>query len=104
MITSHAKQTDLEKQGYHHVVCVDESGCGNIAGSMIITAVYVPSHAPIIANVKDSKQIKIVNARATIHDEIMKIDGLEYCMAEANASVVDEINIYQCRLKYMTIA
>lgn len=80
---------------------VDEAGRGPLAGSVVAAAVVIKAGSEL-EGVRDSKKLS-ETAREKLFDEI--IAGAEdYCIAEASAAEIDELNILQATMLAMSRA
>lgn len=79
-------QTDVLEAG------VDEAGRGCLAGPVVAAAVILPDdfYHPLL---NDSK--KMTEKNRELLQEVIKGEALAYCIAEASAEEIDQINILQ---------
>lgn len=86
---------------HYWIAGVDEVGRGPLAGAVVAAAVILDPANPI-AGLKDSKKLT-EKKRQQLAEEI-KAKALAWCIARAEASEIDEINILQASLLAMTRA
>lgn len=86
---------------HYWVAGVDEVGRGPLAGAVVAAAVILDPANPV-AGLKDSKKLT-EKKREQLAEEI-KTKALAWCIARAEASEIDEINILQASLLAMTRA
>jgi ribonuclease HII len=79
-------QTDVLEAG------VDEAGRGCLAGPVVAAAVILPDdfYHPLL---NDSK--KMTEKNRELLQDVIKNEALAYCIAEASAEEIDQINILQ---------
>ena len=77
---------------------VDEVGRGPLAGAVVTAAVILDPHNPI-SGLADSKKLS-EKKRLLLADEI-KEKALDYCIARAEHTEVDELNIFHATLLAM---
>ncbi len=77
---------------------VDEVGRGPLAGAVVTAAVILDAHNPI-AGLADSK--KLSEKKRLLLAEEIKEKALDYCIARAEHTEVDELNIFHATLLAM---
>jgi ribonuclease HII len=77
---------------------VDEAGRGPLAGA-VVAAVVVLEEGQEIPGVRDSKQLT-EKARESLYDIIIE-SAVDYAIAEASPSEIDELNILQATMTAM---
>ena len=89
---------DYRRQGYIYIAGTDEAGRGPLAGPVVAAAVIFP---PKYENevIDDSKQL--TEKSRNILFEIIKENAISYAIVVIEASVIDEINIYQASKRAM---
>ncbi|MFT8965929.1 ribonuclease HII [Leuconostoc suionicum] len=96
---------DIERQywmqGYDLVAGVDEVGRGPLAGPVVAAAVILP-HDFDVLDVIDSKQLS-AKKRDELYDKIIE-KAISIGVGSVEASIIDEINIYEAARVAMTEA
>ncbi|HKM02729.1 MAG TPA: ribonuclease HII [Bacilli bacterium] len=89
---------DYRRQGYIYIAGTDEAGRGPLAGPVVAAAVIFP---PKYENevIDDSKQLTEKSRNKLF--EIIKENAISYAIVVIEASVIDEINIYQASKRAM---
>jgi len=88
-------ENKLIKNGYEFIAGVDESGCGSLAGKVVVAAVIFPpglDFAGKLPGLNDSK--KKSQAQRDVLYELVKEHALTYCVATASVGEIDLHNIY----------
>ena len=99
----------LWRQGIARVAGVDEAGRGPLAGPVVAAAAILPprwaeSGLPVeLSGLNDSKQLTEIQ-RETFFEFITACGEVEFAIAEADAGVIDEINILQATHRAMNEA
>ena len=85
---------------YRHEYCagVDEVGRGPLAGAVFAAAVVLNPFT-IIEGLRDSK--RLTPKRREILDQVIREQAVAFCIARADVTEIDEINILQATLKAM---
>lgn len=85
-------ESNLESQGYAHIVGVDEAGRGCGAGPVVAAACYVPEEMipELLFKVKDSKKLTAKRREALFP---LIRENCEVGVGVVNSQVIDEINI-----------
>ncbi len=78
------------------VAGVDEAGRGPLAGPVVAAAVILDHERPI-AGVNDSKKLTPRKREALF--DVIRAQSLCFCIAEASAQEIDELNILQATVK-----
>lgn len=96
---------DIERQywmqGYDLIAGVDEVGRGPLAGPVVAAAVILP-HDFDVLDVIDSKQLS-AKKRDELYDKIIE-KAISIGVGRVEASIIDEINIYEAARVAMTEA
>lgn len=96
---------DIERQywmqGYDLIAGVDEVGRGPLAGPVVAAAVILP-HDFDVLDVIDSKQLS-AKKRDELYDKIIE-KAISIGVGSVEASIIDEINIYEAARVAMTEA
>ena len=87
-------------------ICVgcDEAGRGPLAGPVVAAACALPSAAPRIAGVSDSKTIVDEAAREALYAQIVATPGVVWSVRVVSAARIDEINILMASLEAMRLS
>jgi ribonuclease HII len=80
------------------VAGVDEAGRGPLAGPVVAAAVILDHESPI-AGVNDSKKLTPRKREALF--DVIRAQSLCFCIAEASAQEIDELNILQATMLAM---
>ena len=103
--TAFVHRFDIERQyweqGYDNIAGIDEVGRGPLAGPVIAAAVILPHNFNVL-DVIDSKQLS-AKKREDLYEKIMT-QALAVGIGEVDATIVDDINIYEAARMAMTIA
>jgi len=103
--TAFVHRFDIERQyweqGYDNIAGIDEVGRGPLAGPIIAAAVILPHNFNVL-DVIDSKQLS-AKKREDLYEKIMT-QALAVGIGEVDATIVDDINIYEAARMAMTIA
>ena len=85
---------------YRHEYCagVDEAGRGPLAGAVFAAAVVLNPFT-IIEGLRDSKQLTAKRRESL--DQVIREQAVAFCIASADVTEIDEINILQATLKAM---
>jgi len=85
---------------YRHEYCagVDEAGRGPLAGAVFAAAVVLNPFT-IIEGLRDSKQLTAKRRESL--DQVIREQAVAFCIARADVTEIDEINILQATLKAM---
>lgn len=100
-------ERQLFKQGYTHIVAVDEVGMGCLAGPVVVCATvftkefFSKSHQKLHW-IRDSKLLQ-PKAR-TIYSDGLKSEHVRYQLAYCFPKTIDKLNIYQAARKAMRTA
>jgi len=101
-----SKLLTLEKtkwaEEFSFVAGVDEVGRGPLAGPVVAAAVVFPQGAKIPA-VDDSKKLN-EKQRRELKEAIMRVEGVQYAVAEVDEVKIDEINILRATHLAMRLA
>lgn len=94
MVAEGKYEQALWDQGYKYVACVDEVGCGSLAGDVYVGAVVFPVNFDfnIIRGMDDSKK-KTEVQRNNLY-ELIKKHALTYAVCTASVDEIDVYNIY----------
>jgi len=90
-------ERELFAQG-HHVIGVDEVGCGCLAGPVIAAAVHLPQNSRIGA-IRDSKLLT-AEKREKIVEQFL-IQGFKWTIGMATVQEVDALNVRRASLLAM---
>ncbi|MET3589339.1 ribonuclease HII [Bartonella silvatica] len=91
-------ELDLQKQGFLHIVGVDEVGRGPLAGPVVAAAVILDKdHIP--EGLNDSKKLSI-QRRKQLYDEILR-SALAISVASLCARTIDQSDIRKATLEAM---
>jgi ribonuclease HII len=99
----------LWRQNFRRVAGVDEAGRGPLAGPVVAAAAILPSHwsesgLPRELNgLNDSKQLTVTQ-RENFFQFITTCCEIKFAIAQADAAVIDEINILQATHRAMNDA
>ena len=85
-------------EGYTAVCGCDEAGRGPLCGPVVAAAVILP-FGEIIEGLNDSKKLSEKKREALF--DIIKEKAVAYCIAEASAEEIDEINILNASMLAM---
>ena len=90
----------MEMLMYRHEYCagVDEVGRGPLAGAVFAAAVVLDPFTGI-EGLRDSK--RLTAKRRTSLDQVIREQAIAFCIARADVTEIDEINILQATLKAM---
>jgi ribonuclease HII len=99
----------LWRQNLARVAGVDEAGRGPLAGPVVAVAAILPSHwaesglPAELAGLNDSKQLTLMQ-REKFFDFLTHCAEISFAIAQADAGVIDEINILQATHRAMNDA
>jgi ribonuclease HII len=99
----------LWQQNLYRVVGVDEAGRGPLAGPVVAAAAILPAHwsesglPRELDGLNDSKQLTVTQ-RERFFTFITDCGEIEFAIAQADAAVIDEINILQATHRAMNDA
>jgi ribonuclease HII len=99
----------LWRQNLSRVAGVDEAGRGPLAGPVVAAAAILPAHwaenglPAELAGLNDSKQLTAVQ-REKFFQFITACGEIKFVIAQADAAVIDEINILQATHRAMNDA
>lgn len=91
----------LRRNGYSHIVGVDEAGRGPLAGPVVAAAVILPAGLEI-DGLDDSKKLTSVR-RDIVFDRIVSSKAI-YAVGIVDNDIIDSINILRASLRAMTEA
>lgn len=102
------RERNLFAQGYGAVVGIDEVGMACLAGPVVVCALAVHKtffdrRHPKLAGLRDSKLLQ-PHQRERFADALGRQSGLQWKIALCDASIIDEINIYQASRRAMRSA
>jgi ribonuclease HII len=102
-------ECELWRQGLSSVAGVDEAGCGPLAGPVVAAAVMFP-HTWLeegfwgkLRGLNDSKQLT-AEQREHYFSAITAHPGIRYAIADADAEMIDRVNIRQAAWRAMSLA
>lgn len=95
LVCSDAPEQALRYKGYRVIAGVDEVGRGALFGPVVAAAVVLPPRLNALARagLKDSKQLTRAD-RERLNRRIRR-SAISVSVAEVDANVIDQINIYQ---------
>lgn len=88
-------------EGYQYIAGIDEVGRGPLAGPVLAAAVILPEGF-FLAGLDDSK--KLSEKKREEYEKVIKREALAIGISMIQASVIDEINIYEATKKAMCSA
>lgn len=86
---------------FNYIAMADEAGAGPLAGDLVIAAVILNKNKPIYG-LNDSKKLT-EKKRELLFDEIIE-KALYYKIVNISPQEIDEINIFQARMKGFKLA
>ncbi|HTB82063.1 MAG TPA: ribonuclease HII [Candidatus Sulfotelmatobacter sp.] len=107
--TSFEFELPLWRNGIARIAGVDEAGRGPLAGPVVAAAAVLPARwaetglPEPLSGLNDSKQLTEIQ-RETFFEFITACGEVEFAIAEADAGVIDEINILQATHRAMNEA
>jgi len=108
MLPNKLLEKKLFRQGYKHIIAVDEVGVGPLAGPVVASAVLITpkfllNRSKKLKNVRDSKIIQ-PNEREELADELKSNKDIKFSLSYVRPSIIDKINIYQATIRAMRSA
>lgn len=95
-------ENEARRQGYRFIAGIDEAGRGPLAGPVFAAACVIPADL-FIPGIDDSKKLS-PKKREEIFQRIIDDDRIAYGIAMVEASVIDQINIFQATIQAMLLA
>ena len=90
----------LIASGVKRIAGVDEAGRGSCAGPLVVAAVVLKEiHAPVLADVVDSKKLT-ASKREALYSIIIE-QSIAYSIISIEPSEIDEIGLHRCNLEGM---
>ncbi len=89
-----SEEKKLWKQGFLHVVGLDEAGRGPLAGPVVAGAVIVRQGAKIDLKINDSKKLSQVQ-REFFYEKITNDKSISWGVGIVSEKMIDKINILQ---------
>jgi ribonuclease HII len=102
-------ESELLKSGFTRIAGVDEAGRGPLAGPVVAAAVVFPADWILsglpesLQGINDSKQLS-AGTREALYAELMSRPEIGWGIAQADAALIDEINILQATHRAMNLA
>jgi ribonuclease HII len=102
-------ESELLKSGFTRIAGVDEAGRGPLAGPVVAAAVVFPADWILsglpesLQGINDSKQLS-AGTREALYAGLMSRPEIGWGIAQADAALIDEINILQATHRAMNLA
>lgn len=88
------EEKKLWRRGYKNVICIDEAGCGPLAGPVVAAAVMIQDKKYKIKNtkVRDSKKLS-AKQRGELYKILTRHPAIKWGIGIVSERIIDKINI-----------